>query len=83
MDEGVDPQNMCHQLYGAMGILHSLTEKASEDLVLLFQDWLDAAQAECDALIDSSPGIGIGEISRRLGLPEAGIRFLVKRREEK
>ncbi len=79
MDEGVDPQNMCHHLYGAMGILHELSSETSEELVVLFQDWLDMVRAECEHFIKENPGASTTEIARQLKLPEESVHFLLKR----
>ncbi len=79
MDEGVDPQNMCRHLYGTMGILHQLSKDASEELVLLFQDWMDMVVNECREIIAKEPHINDKELSKRLKIPQSTVKILLER----
>ncbi len=83
MDEGIDPQNMCHHLYGAMGIFHELSAEASQEIVMLFQEWLEMVQAECKAILAETPGVTTQEVAKRLKLSEESVLYLIERSTEK
>jgi len=83
MDEGIDPQNMCHHLYGAMGILNELSAQASEGLIVIFQEWLEEVEQECSAILEKEPSCSSKDMARRLGIPEDSAAFIVNKLKSK
>ena len=83
MDEGIDPQNMCSHLYGAMGILHELSSHASEGLVVIFQEWLESVEQECAAILENEPACSCENMAGRLGISGESAAFIMDRIERK
>ncbi len=79
MDEGIDPQNMCSHLYGAMGILHELSGHASEGLVVIFQEWLEDVELECAEILGKEPSCSSESMSHRLGISRECAGFIMDR----
>ncbi len=79
MDEGIDPQNMCSHLYGAMGILRELSSHASEELLVIFHEWLEEVENECAEIWEKEPGCSVKRMARLLGISAQGAAFIMER----
>ncbi len=79
MDEGVDPKNMCRHLYSTMGVPNELLKDAPEDLIFLFQDWLDMVASECRKILAAQPDLSTLEVAKQLKLPVSTVEKLIKR----
>jgi len=62
-----------------MGILHKLSDQASEGIVVIFQDWLDAVEQECAEILEREPGCTMKSLAERLGISQESAGFIVER----
>jgi hypothetical protein len=79
MGEGVDPTEMCQSLVDKVERSRRLLAQAEPDIVLLFEEWLEALEEEGAALLTSDPSLDAPGLARRMGLSDAGARFLLER----
>jgi hypothetical protein len=83
MGAGVDPTQMCRRLVDKVGRWEQLFAMADPNLLVLFEDWLEALEEEVVTLVKAQ---GISDpdlVSRKLGLSPAGAAFLLtKLRQE-
>ena len=77
MGAGVDPTQMCRRLVDKVGRWEQLFAMADPNLLILFEDWLEALEEEVVTLVKEQ-GISDPElVSHKLGLPPAGAAFLL------
>jgi len=86
MDEGVDPTHMCQNLVSKVSQSAQLRSVAdSEDILALFEDWLDELEQEILHALVKSREIDPVSVAKQLGLSANGAIFMVAklRREGK
>jgi hypothetical protein len=83
MGAGVDPTQMCRRLVDKVGRWEQLFAVADPNLLVLFEDWLEALEEEVIAAAKEQGSSDPGEVARKLGLSPAGAAFLLaKLRQE-
>ena len=76
---------MCSHLYGTMGIFRTLSENATEEIIGLFQEWMDAVEDECNRILENNPGCSVQDLASQIGISEEGAKLIlkkIKRKEE-
>jgi hypothetical protein len=79
MGEGVDPTEMCQSLVDKVERSRRLLAQAEPEIVLLFEEWLEALEEEAAALLKADPSLDAPGLARQLGLSATGARFLLER----
>jgi hypothetical protein len=79
MGEGVDPTQMCQSLVDKMQRSRQLLAQADPEVVLLFEEWLEALEEEAAALAETEPALDAGGLARKLNISPTGARFLLER----
>lgn len=85
MGEGVDPTKMCQSLVGKVSRYRELAEVADPEVMVLFEEWLEALEEEILAVAQEGGSLNPKSFSQKLGLSQAGAEFLLAklRREGK
>jgi len=85
MGEGVDPTKMCQSLVGKVNRYRELAEVADPEIMVLFEEWLEALEEEMVAVAQEGGSLNPKTFSQKLGLSQAGAEFLLAklRREGK
>lgn len=85
MGEGVDPTKMCQSLVGKVNRYRELAEVADPEVMVLFEEWLEALEEEIVAVAQEGGSLNPKFFSQKLGLSQAGAEFLLAklRREGK
>jgi len=79
MGAGVDPTQMCRRLVDKVGRWEQLFAMADPNLLVLFEDWLEALEEEVVTLVKEQ---GISDpdlVAQQLGLSPAGAAFLLSK----
>ena len=79
MGEGVDPSKMCQSLMEKMKRNLQLMAEADPDLLVLFEDWLEALEEEVVSQAKESGSLSPQDLARKLGLSEEGAAFLLSK----
>ncbi len=79
MGEGVDPTKMCQSLVHKVERSRKLMAQADPEIVLLFEEWLEALEEEMAGLVKAEPGLDAEGLAPRLGISPDGARFLLER----
>lgn len=79
MGEGVDPTEMCQSLVDKVERSRHLLASADPEIVLLFEEWLEALEEEAASLVKAEPSLDAGSLGQKLGLSQTGARFLLER----
>ena len=77
MGAGVDPTQMCRRLVDKVGRWEQLFALADPNLLVLFEDWLEALEEEVISLVKEQGSSDPEQVSRKLGLSPAGAAFLL------
>jgi hypothetical protein len=77
MGAGVDPTQMCRRLVDKVGRWEQLFAIADPNLLVLFEDWLEALEEEVVTLVKEQGSADPEHISGKLGLSVAGAAFLL------
>jgi len=77
MGEGVDPTKMCQSLVGKVNRYHELAEVADPEIMVLFEEWLEALEEEMVAVAQEGGSLNPKTFSQKLGLSHAGAEFLL------
>jgi hypothetical protein len=79
MGAGVDPTQMCRRLVDKVGRWEQLFAVADPNLLVLFEDWLEALEEEVVTLVKEQGSADPDQISQKLGLSLAGASFLLSK----
>jgi len=79
MGEGVDPTKMCQSLMDKMHRNQQLVAEADPNLLILFEDWLEALEEEVVSQARESGSLSPQELARKLGLSQEGGAFLLSK----
>ena len=79
MGAGVDPTQMCRRLVDKVGRWEQLFSVADPNLLVLFEDWLEALEEEVVTLVKEHGSADSDQISQKLGLSPAGAAFLLSK----
>ena len=79
MGAGVDPTQMCRRLVDKVGRWEQLFAVADPNLLVLFEDWLEALEEEVVTLVKGEGSADPDRVSQKLGLSPAGAAFLLTR----
>jgi hypothetical protein len=83
MGAGVDPTQMCRRLVDKVGRWEQLFAVADPNLLVLFEDWLEALEEEVITLAKEEEIADPDRVAQKLGLSPAGAAFLfTKLRQE-
>lgn len=82
MGEGVDPTKMCQSLVHKVQRSRQLLAQADPEIVLLFEEWLEALEEEAASLIKAEPALNAEALALKLGISPNGARFLFARLKE-
>ena len=74
---------MCSRLHGSMGIFRKLSDEGSDELVGIFQYWLETVEDECVQVLGKIPGCPVHELTRQVGISEEAIESILKRIKKK
>jgi len=76
---------MCQSLLGKVSRYHQLMAAADPEILLLFEEWLEALEEEMVSAARESASCDPGDLARKLGLTPGGVEFLLAklRREGK
>jgi len=77
MGAGVDPTQMCRRLVDKVGRWEQLFAVADPNLLVLFEDWLEALEEEVITLVKEQGSADPDQVSGKLGLSPAGASFLL------
>ena len=77
MGAGVDPTQMCRRLVDKVGHWEQLFAMADPNLLILFEDWLEALEDEVVTLVKDQESADPDQVSQKLGLSPAGAAFLL------
>ncbi len=77
MGAGVDPRQMCRRLVDKVGRWEQLFAVADPNLLVLFEDWLEALEEEVITLVKELGSADPDQVSGKLGLSSAGVAFLL------
>ena len=77
MGAGVDPTQMCRRLVDKVGRWEQLFAMADPNLLVLFEDWLEALEEEVVTLVKEQGSADPDQVSQKLGLSPAGAAFLL------
>jgi hypothetical protein len=77
MGAGVDPTQMCRRLVDKVGRWEQLFAVADPNLLILFEDWLEALEEEVVTLVRDQGSADPDQVSQKLGLSPAGAAFLL------
>ena len=77
MGAGVDPTQMCRRLVDKVGRWEQLFAMADPNLLVLFEDWLEALEEEVVTLVKEQGSADPDQVSGKLGLSPAGAAFLL------
>jgi hypothetical protein len=77
MGEGVDPTEMCQSLMDKMRRSQQLMAAADPDLLVLFEDWLEALEDEVVSRVKETASQNPQDLARKLGLSQEGAAFLL------
>jgi len=77
MDEGVDPTAMCRSLVEKISQSEQLRSVTDPEILILFEDWLEELENEAVTVMRRGGSTAPEDVSRELGLSEAGAMFLV------
>lgn len=77
MGAGVDPTQMCRRLVDKVGRWEQLFAMADPNLLVLFEDWLEALEEEVITLVKEQGVSDPDPVSQKLGLAPAGAAFLL------
>ncbi len=79
MGAGVDPTQMCRRLVDKVGRWEQLFAIADPNLLVLFEDWLEALEEEVVTLVKQHGSADPDQVSQKLGLSQAGAAFLLSK----
>ena len=79
MGEGVDPTEMCQSLVDKVQRSQQLLASVDPEIVLLFEEWLEALEEEAAGLLKTNPSLDAAGLAQKLGISPAGARFLLER----
>ncbi len=79
MGEGVDPTEMCQSLVDKVQRSQQLLASVDPEIVLLFEEWLEALEEEAAALVKAGPSLDSASLAQKLGISPAGAQFLLER----
>jgi hypothetical protein len=79
MGEGVDPTEMCQSLVHKVQRSRQLLAQADPEIVLLFEEWLEALEEEAARLAQAEPGLEAQGLAAKLGISPKSARFLLER----
>ena len=79
MGEGVDPAEMCQSLVDKVQRSQQLPASVDPEIVLLFEEWLEALEEEAAALVKADPSSDSGGLGHKLGVALRGAQFLLER----
>ena len=79
MGEGVDPTEMCESLVHKVQRSRQLLAQADPEIVLLFEEWLEALEEEAANLVKADPALNAESLAPKLGISPDGARFLLER----
>jgi hypothetical protein len=79
MGAGVDPTQMCRRLVDKVGRWEQLFAVADPNLLILFEDWLEALEEEVVTLVKEQGSTDPDKVSQKLGLSPAGASFLLSK----
>jgi hypothetical protein len=82
MGAGVDPTQMCRRLVDKVGRWEQLFAVADPNLLVLFEDWLEALEEEVVTLVKEQRISDPDLISQKLGLSPAGATFLLTKLQQ-
>ena len=82
MGAGVDPTKMCRQLVDKVGRWEQLFAVADPNLLVLFEDWLEALEEEVIQCVREHGAPDAGRVARKLGLSPAGANFLINKLQQ-
>ncbi len=77
MGAGVDPTQMCRRLVDKVGRWEQLFAVADPNLLVLFEDWLEALEEEVVSFVKEQGSENPEQVSQKLGLSPAGAAFLL------
>jgi hypothetical protein len=77
MGAGVDPTQMCRRLVDKVGRWEQLFAVADPNLLVLFEDWLEALEEEVVTLVVAKGSADPDQVSQKLGLSPTGAAFLL------
>ena len=77
MGAGVDPTQMCRRLVDKVGRWEQLFAMADPNLLILFEDWLEALEEEVISFVKEQGRSSPDQVSGKLGLSPAGAAFLL------
>ena len=69
MGAGVDPTQMCRRLVDKVGRWEQLFAMADPNLLVLFEDWLEALEEEVISLVKEQGSSDPEQVSRKLDFP--------------
>jgi hypothetical protein len=79
MGAGVDPTQMCRRLVDKVGRWEQLFSIADPNLLVLFEDWLEALEEEVVTLVKEQGSAEPDKVSQKLGFSPAGASFLLSK----
>lgn len=79
MGAGVDPTQMCRRLVDKVGRWEQLFAVADPNLLVLFEDWLEALEEEVVTLAKEEGITDPHLVGQKLGLSPAGAAFLLSK----
>jgi hypothetical protein len=79
MGEGVDPTKMCQSLMEKMRRFQQLMTAAEPELLVLFEEWLEALEDEAVSFVKEAGSLNPPELTKRLGLSPDGAAFLLNK----
>jgi hypothetical protein len=77
MGAGVDPTQMCRRLVDKVGRWEQLFAIADPNLLVLFEDWLEALEEEVISVAKEQGSADSEQISDKLGISPSGAAFLL------
>jgi hypothetical protein len=77
MDEGVDPTQMCRNLFNKVAQSEQLMAVADPEVLILFEDWLEELEGEVISFVQKSESPDPYKLAESLGLSRSGAAFLV------
>jgi hypothetical protein len=77
MGAGVDPTQMCRRLVDKVGRWEQLFAMADPNLLVLFEDWLEALEEEVVTLVKDQGSADPDQVSQKLELSPDGAAFLL------
>ncbi len=66
-----------------MGIFRKLSDEGSDELVGIFQEWLETVEEECVQILEKTSGCSVHELSRQVGISEESVELILKRKKKK